>query len=309
MSGNSADRKKQRKLLDGVLLALAKLGYSPHQSAVWYDRNIIWGPVGIVLVVVAGVKHDLRFLLWFAWLCSLQISREVSRSFSPTSRRYFVGTTLALIFSVALLWLNCWLRPPYYGDGISFDTNMYSGVYQEGTDIAGIKWEDQFTDVRLFIDNKLTVPVEQIDLLITVDTELAAMAQSDTYVPGVTLKPSMSGGFIRLNGTQNGRPVAVSPEYKGPVMTNTYELTCPRLAAKGRMDLVIATIALVIKRSPLGVPTTVNTEKRAPKFIKVSGTYETGAVEGAVRYSVSYAHQFETDGPATSSVSSRRSQT
>jgi len=38
-----------------------------NQAAPWYESNMVWGPValasGIVLAVVAAMKHDLRWLL------------------------------------------------------------------------------------------------------------------------------------------------------------------------------------------------------------------------------------------------------
>src|SRR6266481_4429067 len=40
------------------------------QQVPWYESNLLWGPVslgaGILLAVVAAMKHDLRWLLCFA---------------------------------------------------------------------------------------------------------------------------------------------------------------------------------------------------------------------------------------------------
>ncbi len=46
---------------------------SKDQQVAWYESNLLWGPValgaGILLAVVAAMKHDLRWLLYFAAPC------------------------------------------------------------------------------------------------------------------------------------------------------------------------------------------------------------------------------------------------
>lgn len=41
----------------------------------WYERNLFWGPVAIVvgLVIAAISNHELRWLLWFAWPLTLLV--------------------------------------------------------------------------------------------------------------------------------------------------------------------------------------------------------------------------------------------
>ena len=49
------------------------MGASNPTEGPWWETNLIWGPASlgfaIVLTVVASLKHDLRWLLWFAAPC------------------------------------------------------------------------------------------------------------------------------------------------------------------------------------------------------------------------------------------------
>lgn len=78
----------------------------------WYESTSFWGAVGVVLTVVGAMRHDLLWLLWFAWACF------VIRLWSGTSRlkRHralsFVGGFV--LISVAFFMLKTWLSyaPP-----------------------------------------------------------------------------------------------------------------------------------------------------------------------------------------------------
>ena len=80
----------------------------------WYESNLFWGPValavGIVLTVVAAMKHDLRCLLWFAWACF-----EVAIwSLARRTRRALLASILILdgvLVGGGLLGINHWLHP------------------------------------------------------------------------------------------------------------------------------------------------------------------------------------------------------
>jgi hypothetical protein len=79
----------------------------------WYESNLLWGPIplggGIVLSVVAGMKHDLRWVLYFAIPCFIFPSWVLLR-------RWFRRWALAASVLVAVLlicggfyWMSKWL--------------------------------------------------------------------------------------------------------------------------------------------------------------------------------------------------------
>ena len=87
-------------------------------KAPWYESNLVWGPVslgaGIVLAVIpAKTKHDLRWLLIFAWVCFWLAAFFGSRQAKLPKLRL---ATLTLVAAVAmagvLLVVNHWLQMP-----------------------------------------------------------------------------------------------------------------------------------------------------------------------------------------------------
>jgi hypothetical protein len=88
----------------------------PHRTP-WYESNLVWGPVnfgtGIVLAVVAAMKHDLRWLLIFAWVC-LSLAAFFGSRQAKLRRRLLaiVAVAAAVLFGCLLLVINHWLQPP-----------------------------------------------------------------------------------------------------------------------------------------------------------------------------------------------------
>jgi len=82
----------------------------------WYESTLLWGALGaalaMVLTVVAAMMKDLRWLLILAWpffvfsgwsICKNVITHKFWRN--------LVSFASALIFGIALLWLNSYLGP------------------------------------------------------------------------------------------------------------------------------------------------------------------------------------------------------
>jgi hypothetical protein len=78
----------------------------------WYESNVFWGPLslafGVILTVTAAVKHDLRWLLLFAWPCFGIAIWWLARRTREVLLISVLGTVLA---GAGLLWLSGWLRP------------------------------------------------------------------------------------------------------------------------------------------------------------------------------------------------------
>ena len=82
----------------------------PH--APWFESNILWSPVtagiGTLLTVVAAMKHDLRWLLIFAWVCFVVAAWVIAGRFRA---RWWITTVAAVGIGLAFFWMNAWLRP------------------------------------------------------------------------------------------------------------------------------------------------------------------------------------------------------
>jgi hypothetical protein len=78
----------------------------------WFESNLFWGPLGlasgIILTVVAAMKHDLRWLLWFAWPCFGVAIWWLAKRTREVFLVSIFGITLT---GGGLLWLSHWLRP------------------------------------------------------------------------------------------------------------------------------------------------------------------------------------------------------
>jgi len=183
---------------------------------------------------------------------------------------------------------------PDYSDGVEFQISVFPGDYEEGTDVGGIKWEKNFSDARLTIKNKLIVAIEKIDFWIRFDINIAGMAQFGTQVPEVSTAAADSaiglpilGGGRDASGKEREYPIVPV----GPISAPVYHVICPRLSAKGQVQLIAATIAY---NPPTGtgatfsLPEKLLADKRPPKVIQVTGTYETGIVDGAHRFPIQY---------------------
>ena len=78
----------------------------------WWESNLLWVPfalgVGTLLTVVAAMKHDLRWLLIFAWICFVVAVWVGSRRFR---RVWWIVATAGILLCSLFLFMNWWLRP------------------------------------------------------------------------------------------------------------------------------------------------------------------------------------------------------
>jgi hypothetical protein len=84
---------------------------SKHSNPPWYESNLLWGPLalagGIILTVVAAMKHDVRWLLWCAWPCFSVAIWWLARR---TREVWLVSILGIIVAGGLLLWLSNWLR-------------------------------------------------------------------------------------------------------------------------------------------------------------------------------------------------------
>lgn len=82
-------------------------------QVVWYESQLIWGPLplgaGIVLTVVASMKHDLRWLLWFAAPCFIVASWAVLGNWLRTWRLSVALVIVATFVCGTIYQINMWL--------------------------------------------------------------------------------------------------------------------------------------------------------------------------------------------------------
>ncbi len=84
--------------------------------APFYERNPFWACVttaaGIILCVIAAMRHDVRWLLWFAWLLLCAGAWLAVRAIPNKILRVILAVVLWCAIGFGLYGLNLWLKPP-----------------------------------------------------------------------------------------------------------------------------------------------------------------------------------------------------
>ncbi|MGA2716909.1 MAG: hypothetical protein ABSG41_27800 [Bryobacteraceae bacterium] len=144
--------------------------------------------------------------------------------------------------------------------------------------------EDDYADVRLTITNALNLPLQNLDLDISV-TEgdpkagIAGIAQL-TNVTGVEFrKPpfQVPEPALRLKGDDGksyNLPILGLSFLEEHRIVSDYRMFCPRLGQKDIIRLILATIH-------------VGDHNRPPERLKITGTYVTESTEGRINGQVS----------------------
>jgi len=84
-----------------------------YQQRPWYESNLLWGPlpvgVSVLLAVVTAMKHDVRWLLWFAAPCFIlgfwTMVKHRVRGWSLPGSVMIAG----FVIYMGVYWTNAWL--------------------------------------------------------------------------------------------------------------------------------------------------------------------------------------------------------
>jgi hypothetical protein len=79
-------------------------------SASWYESGLFWGLVGaaIAFVLAALTDHNLRWLLWLAWLCSILLSFWFAKR---TQEFWAIGVMSSVLSTSGFVWFYQHLKP------------------------------------------------------------------------------------------------------------------------------------------------------------------------------------------------------
>jgi hypothetical protein len=106
--------------------------------------------------------------------------------------------------------------------------------HQTGAEYIGIKWKENFVDVRVLLTNKGSKTIQDLNLVIQPETQIHAIRQV-TQIPDVVLQPGEGpiGAEIVLVD-EKGNKVSIPVSFSGPgVSSPLYNLLCPRLLSNG----------------------------------------------------------------------------
>lgn len=147
--------------------------------------------------------------------------------------------------------------------------------YPSNIDIGGIKWNQAFADVRVYLENPTNRDYTDLDVLMTTDLTIAKIGQI-TNLPNVTFTPVVPGLDIKAiqvkmkTDTGKNITIPVTTEFQ---YVSTYRMICPTLPRHSRIGLVLAVVVM----NPIingKWPDTALGEKRLPKWVSINGHYK-----------------------------------
>ena len=115
------------------------------------------------------------------------------------------------------------------------------GFYEPGIDVGGIKWQDNYSDVRVDIVNRSDLDYEDLDISIVPSDESIGVAELGqiTRVPGVYFIPHNLTSSVTLTKKREG---GFSQTFSSRVMPSNLgqRVHCERFAKHNLIEVVVA---------------------------------------------------------------------
>jgi hypothetical protein len=156
----------------------------------------------------------------------------------------------------------------------------YRLPHPEGSSVDGIVWkEDIYSDVRVLLTNRNLARIYNINFLLKPETHVREAVQA-TNVQGVIITPDKNLGGLRVGemslevisekGVSQSIPLPTKSEFIAPGI----KVQASELLGTGEMKIVMACIAInpSVDGKP---PEPFLAPARPPRWIRISGTYET----------------------------------
>jgi hypothetical protein len=158
-----------------------------------------------------------------------------------------VGTIVILIFAGSIYGLIVMRGAPIRISAFPLDGN-----YEGGIPIGGIVWKDNYSDVRLSIDNDSYWTYANIDIIIKTNVLIAHVGSAS---PLTSCTSSVDFGGVNIAGaemhvTKDGLSESVplfTPEAKDTYGTQ-YRILCDKIVGGNNLDLIIAVVPGMFKK-------------------------------------------------------------
>ena len=232
-----------------------------------------------ILIVLFPPVHPISIICWLVMIFLLGIYPvlHLAEWLAQGKKRTPAYTLVVVLWASAAALMGTHLWPPkskLVFNGLA--TNM---THAKGDSFAGIKWEEEFTELRLSIFNRNKTSIQNVDLIVQVldapnlPDVIWDMGQL-TDIPGVELKPP-SPDFDHIVSLKTGDGTVVhlslhdmwsQAGMKNPLFSDHWNMTCRMLPTQTEVRLVLAT----------GKKT-----DRIATSIHVLGTYELMPGEGS----------------------------
>src|ERR1700722_2669539 len=165
-------------------------------------------------------------------------------------KRYLV----ALFYFLCIAWLT--LGVVWGHTKPEFQTKWIPGNYAEGTDVHGLKWKPEWSDLRITLANKNDIDLKDVDIEFLVDEPDAAVTQIGDFC-----SIASGNGITDIVGTDNRTGSQIHFPTSG-ASRHPYRILCSKIPANIDVQVVVAVAA------------TDSSQKRRPQHVRVRGTYK-----------------------------------
>lgn len=147
------------------------------------------------------------------------------------------------------------------------------GDYPDGTDIGGIKWKKNWSDLRIYLVNPSDYDEKNIKLEISVDGMMQQIVQVSPVCQGFSAFPDAPPMFTSLTDPNTGKEESMPPS--GSAISRNFRVVCDELPRKSNTDLIIPVISTDFGRDPSNpFPQQFLAPKRLPIWCIVRGEYQ-----------------------------------
>ena len=177
--------------------------------------------------------------------------------------------------------------------GCPLELAAFSYEEPHATDVEynGIKWRDNYVDVRVVLTSQCVETIQDINLTIQPDIQIVDIHQVTT-IPGVVLAPGNPTGVEVLAGKivvvdKSGKRLSIPADFSGTgVSAPLYNLSSPMLLSRGKIEIVMACAALNPMEKDGSFPRQLYAKRRNASWIRISGSYDVREGITLTRYQI-----------------------
>jgi hypothetical protein len=236
------------------------------------------GSAGMAALGVAGLMQTNFFNISVACIYIAIVFFTLVLWFEPWIAGQWWKRTIVILIMLPLFYLFTF-RFVFIPGPLNVQVNGGLQDYAPNTFVAGIKWENYYSDVRIYLTNPTDRDYYDIDILLTTDLTIMAIGQI-TNVQNVLIMPFKPGipeyyeSYLDNTG-KIAHKLLTDIKF---ISATTYRVRCSVLPKKSQLGLVGAIVVLNIPnnidpRNTIIDPYTVFGEKRLPKWVQISARY------------------------------------
>ena len=166
--------------------------------------------------------------------------------------------------------------------------------HMQGELTRTIKWDKQDSDTRIILRNSTKSTIENLSLVIQLDINIRKVIQL-TSIPDVSLEPFRSDvlglGLVLIDEEGKEHTIPVDMTSNNDHFVPSYNFSCSKLLPKSLIELVVQGIYFPgIKGN--NFPKALKPVFKIPKWIQLTGSYETNSGMSKRIYNVNFRHYF-----------------